>query len=59
MTGRPTETDRAGDAYFIEHEDGCHVGGARIEAGDELYFVTEAGDILYRPRPCPKEERAG
>jgi hypothetical protein len=40
------ETGRGEGKYFLNHEDGCGVGGERIEPGDEFFFDTETGEIL-------------
>ncbi|MFC7079659.1 hypothetical protein [Halorussus caseinilyticus] len=40
------ETGRSEGKYFLNHEEGCHVGGERIETGDEFYLDTETGEIL-------------
>lgn len=40
------ETGREEGKYFLTHPDGCDEGGERIEAGDEFYFDTDAGEVL-------------
>jgi hypothetical protein len=40
------ETGRAEGKYFLNHAEGCDVGGEGIAAGDEFYLDTETGEIL-------------
>jgi hypothetical protein len=40
------ETGRPDGKYFLNHEEGCGVGGERLESGDEFFFDTESGEIL-------------
>ena len=50
------ETGRSEGKYFLDHEDGCAEGGERIEAGDEFYFDTDAGEILCADHGKAREE---
>ena len=40
------ETGRGEGKYFLDHDDGCAVGGEAIEAGDAFFFDTDAGEVL-------------
>ena len=40
------ETGREEGKYFLQHADGCGVGGERIKPGDPFFFDTDTGDIL-------------
>ena len=40
------ETVRPDGKYFLNHADGCAVGGDRIRPGEGFYFDTDTGDIL-------------
>ncbi|WP_435175439.1 hypothetical protein [Halorussus sp. AFM4] len=50
------ETGRAEGKYFLNHADGCGVGGERIAAGDELYFDTDTGEILCADHGAARKE---
>ncbi|UPV74831.1 hypothetical protein M0R89_01875 [Halorussus limi] len=53
------ETGRSEGKYFLNHEDGCAAGGERIEAGDEFFFDTDAGDILCGDHGRARKEERG
>lgn len=54
------ETGRAEGKYFLNHEDGCDVGGTAIGAGEEFFFDTETGQILCTDHGrARKREREG
>lgn len=40
------ETGRPDGKYFLNHDEGCDVGGEGIEPGEEFFFDTESGEIL-------------
>ena len=52
------ETGRAEGRYFLDHEEGCDVGGERIEPGDEFFFDTDAGEILCADHGRVRREEA-
>jgi hypothetical protein len=57
--GDRLETGREEGKYFLNHADGCAVGGEPIRKGDSFFLDPETGDVLCEDHGRERREDGG